>query len=104
MPDKIRLAPLMHLELHPTNHALMAANDDRYGKINIPHKIVFCGKDIVEAEFQNDRVVKIVVRLPYRQGMSAIYACKLDGTLKTVWLNRDDDHHKTLDHSKYDKA
>lgn len=104
MPEKIKNAPPMFLDLKPSKHAKRAADTDRYGVLKIPSRITFSGKDIVEAEFSMGKVVKIVVRLAYDATRDAIYVCHLDGFLKTVWFNLKSDKHFTLDASKYQKA
>lgn len=101
MPERVKTAPSMTLGLRITRHAEEASHTDRYGHLAIPASITFTGKDIVEAEYVDGRINKIVVRLKYNDTLSAVYACLLDGTLKTVWFNRTDDDHKTLDRSKY---
>ena len=72
------------------------AREDRYGAIAIPAQIAFNGADVVEAEFVGGKLEKVVVRLPYDSTRDAIYVCKTDGTLKTVWSNLKSDSHKTL--------
>lgn len=104
MPDRVKTAPQMTLQLRMTRHAEDASHTDRYGYLAIPSSITFTGKDIVEAEYTGDRITKIVVRLKYNEMLSAIYVCLLDGTLKTVWFNTTEDDHKTLDRSRYATA
>lgn len=101
MPLQIATAPEMRMVLRPTNHALYAAQNDRYGVIKIPASITFKGSDIVEAEVIDGQVSKVVVRLPYNERLSAIYVCLLTGVLKTVWFNLTSDTHKTLNANRY---
>lgn len=104
MPEIVKNAPSMTLCLRMTRHAEEASHTDRYGHLAIPSSITFTGKDIVEAEYIDGRINKIVIRLKYNDKLSAVYVCLLDGTLKTVWFNMTDDDHKTLDRSKYAKS
>jgi hypothetical protein len=87
--------------LRATEHAKRAALNDRYGVITIPAEITFDGKDIVEAEFVNKKLAKVVVRLSYDARRDAIYVLNIDGTLKTVWFNLKSDKHKTLKKELY---
>lgn len=103
MPAKIKKAGRVGIALRPTAHALTAAQSDRYGTIQIPARIEFTGADVVEAELFGDKVQKLVIRLPYNSSLSVIFVLIPDtGTLKTVWLNRVNDSHKTLEAWRYE--
>ncbi len=96
MPAGVRNLAGVTLALTPSHHARGAALYDRYGALTIPAQITFDGKDVVEAEFEAGKLVKVVVRLSYDDTRDAIYVCKTDGFLKTVWFNLKSDKHKTL--------
>src|SRR4051812_41370254 len=96
MPKGVLALTGVTLKLAATDHAKRAARSDRYGQIEIPAEITFNGSDIVEAEFVNGKLSKVVVRLPYDAKRDAIFVCLIDGTLKTVWFNLKSDFHKTL--------
>lgn len=90
------------MRLNLSRHAVEAAASDRYGQITLPVAITFGGKDIIEAEvLEGGRVTKIVVRLRYNAEFDCCYAIGEGGPLKTVWLNRADDTHSTLNRSRY---
>lgn len=103
MPEGVRKLSGITLALRATNHAKEAASRDRYGVLLIPAAITFSGQDVIEAEFINGSLAKVVVRLPYDSRRDAIYVCTPDGTLKTVWFNMRRDKHSTLDATKYCK-
>lgn len=85
-----------------TAHALKAAEEDRYGKIEIPSSVTFSGKNIVEAEVLGGRLVKILVRVPYDAERDLLLALAVpEWRAKTVWFNLKSDIHRTLDKSKY---
>ena len=86
-------------------HAKRAAREDRYGFLTIPEKIRFDGKDVVEAEFEDGKLKKLVVRLPYDARRDAVYVFNVaDGLLKTVWANLKSDLHFTLKKELYKAA
>jgi hypothetical protein len=101
MPKGVLALENYKLELRATAHAKIAATQDRYGIVKIPAAIEFHGRDVVEAEFVNGKLSKVVVRLPYDSRRDAIFVANVDGTLKTVWFNLSRDRHSTLDRSKY---
>lgn len=66
------------------------------------------GSEIVEAEFDNGVLVKIVVRKRYNSTHDICYVLRYDFNtnkpiLITVWLNAITDDHITLDESVYEK-
>ncbi len=87
-----------------TNHARRAALQDRYGEITIPESVTFSGADVIEAEMEDGRVVKLVIRAPYDAARDLVLAIGFEGGqsfLKTVWFNLKSDGHRTLDRSRY---
>lgn len=104
LPSPIRALATRTIAPRITRHAEMAAAGDRYGKLNIPCTLTFSGADVVEAEVESGRVVKLVLRLPYDATRDAVYAVGFDNGaafIKTVWFNLKSDKHKTLDRSRY---
>lgn len=85
-----------------TNHAIAAAAQDGLPRGYLPATLptVF---DLIEVEALGDRPVKWVVRFPLSDfnGWNIVLAVSWDGVVRTVWFNRSDDTHKTLDHSRY---
>ena len=99
MPSIVRELPPRTLRPEVTAHAKKAAASDRYGALNIPASVTFKGSDVVEAEFTDKKLSKLVVRLPYDATRDAIYAIGFDSGrvfLKTVWFNLKSDGHATL--------
>jgi len=91
--------------LRYSRHAQTACVSDRYGIIKPPMLLPVRRDQIVEAELFNGWVLKATVRIPY----NAVYDLVLvimperygEAFVKTCWLNRKDDTHRTLDRSKY---
>ena len=89
-----------------TAHAQSAAKTDRYGKIDLSKvdKMMKVDlKDVVEAEIDDvaGDVTKLVIRKPYDEQFDIVIAFtpnirSNEGTVRTVWLNRKSDVHKTL--------
>lgn len=104
MPKGVLALAGVNVKLKVSEHAKRAARNDRYGQIEIPAEITFNGSDVVEAEFVNGKLAKVVVRLPYDSTRDAIFVCLIDGTLKTVWFNLRSDSHKTLRKELYKSA
>ncbi len=97
LPDRV-------VELAWTRHAEGARHNDRYGVIpKIP--VVNLGLcRTIEVELQGKRVLKVVVRTALDK-TNDIVLVLVPGpgawTVKTVWINKKNDSHKTLDRSKY---
>lgn len=102
------------LRLRYSSHAINAAQDDRYGVIDlnrIPNPLRIDQGDIIEVE-RDDRsggVVKVLIRKTYDTVRDVILAVAGsgvpgEGVVKTVWFNRKDDTHRTLDPSRYATA
>lgn len=104
-PLSLKIKDQYSFNLTYSNHALRAANTDRYGGMKLPEKVVIPRNYIVEVETKdNIELDKIVFRIPYE------YKEDLDLCLvvipetqfvKTVWFNKATDTHKTLDKEKY---
>lgn len=116
--------PLGQYKLDYTKHALDASEDDRYGTIPILKGIDTTRMKLIEMGMQNGKVSKFLYR-----GTLACIDCKQNSTpqsecshpirdmcvvvipkptgtpwlVKTVWINLQDDKHRTLDTSKYQK-
>lgn len=103
-PKSLNLLDLYNLNVQYSNHAKTASNDDRYGAIEVKKSVSFSKQEIVEVEtHDNKRASKIVVRIPYSSECDLVMAIQMDDTLvKTVWLNKKTDAHRTLDRTKYD--
>lgn len=88
--------------LRYSRHALNAANDDRYGKLDLPVSLDTRKADLIEAEVTGDKVTKAVYRMPLSDDLDlCVVVHPHDGFVRTVWANRKEDVHHTLDRSKY---
>lgn len=84
-------------------HALQAAQDDRYGTINLPRVLDTSKARVIEVETDGRKTRKVLYRIPHDPEHDLLLAIDPDRRyVKTVWLNRNDDIHGTLDPSKYD--
>ena len=90
--------------LNYSYHAIEAAESDRFGKVELPYSINFNRVELVEVEIHKGRVNKLVVR-KHHDSLNDLVLVVLVDTLKvkTVWLNRKNDNHRTLDARKYNK-
>ena len=88
-----------------SNHGMIeAAQDDRYGNIlNLPRSLDTSKAQVIEVETSGNKTTKVLYRIPYDDLHDFTYGCNARKTssVKTVWLNRNDDLHRTLDTSKY---
>lgn len=94
------------IDLNYSNHALQAANNDRYGNIDLPDSVDTNKAKLIELEVVNNRYLsKIVYRMEYDSEYDiCIVIIPERWFVKTVWLNRKSDKHRTLDRSKYQLA
>ena len=88
-----------------SQHALRAAQDDRYGEARrLPTTIDMSQVDLVEIEVENNKVIKAVVRTHYDDKLDLIIVFMPEhyqNLVKTVWFNEKTDQHRTLQHWKY---
>jgi len=85
-----------------THHALEAADNDRYGRIDLPDAVNFSRMTLVEAEIVDGKIFKVVVRQHYNQQRDLVMVVLTDGVVcKTVWSNLKNDKHKTLKKENY---
>ena len=96
--------PAAGLALAYTHHALFAAEQDGLPRGYLPAALpsVF---DLIEvATFAGKPTTWVVrFRLPDFSDWDIVLAVRWDGTVRTVWFNRSDDQHETLDRSRYRK-
>ena len=104
LPEQARTLQFAAL-LRYTSHALQAAREDRYGPITLPQVFDSRCATLIEAGVEADRVVKAVYRQQYddMHDLCLVLNLRMNRVI-TVWLNRRDDHHHTLDRSKYAEA
>lgn len=90
------------IELAYTYHAICASETDKYEKILLPSKINVSMGEMIEIEVNTNKVIKLVVSMPYNSKYNLFLVILPDcSRVKTVWLNEINDKHMTLDRSKY---
>lgn len=91
-------------ELDYSYHAKQSAETDRYGRINLPTHVDCGSAQPIEVETKDGQINKVVYRTAYNEKFDlVIVVVANDGFVRTVWLNRVDDIHNSLDESKYNK-
>lgn len=92
------------LRLRYSHHARQAALNDRYGDIDLPEALNTNTAKVIEVEVIGDRVEKVLYRVSYNDDFDLLVAVMpRDSFVKTVWLNRRNDGHKTLNAAKYNR-
>lgn len=108
IPEKIKNLNAVTLTLEHTHHARQAAQSDRYGEIPLPDTLKFRGKHICEAQVEGGKLIKLVVRKSFNNELDMSYVLLIQNskhaTLKTVWLNRKSDQHRTLNTATYNNG
>lgn len=101
-PQHVRL-PLGGVVLQYSSHAQQAAKNDRYGKIvRLPSVLNYQDAKIIEIEADGKKVTKVLVRTPYNASFDISLAINpVNGFVKTVWLNKKEDKHYTLNRELY---
>jgi hypothetical protein len=91
-----------------SNHAKREAEHDRYGRVSLPAYLDLRDMTPIEAEVTNGKLTKFLVRASIGRDHDLVLVLVPQGHQKlfcrTVWINRTDDKHKTLDKSKYVQA
>lgn len=106
LPDRF-VMPSRVVRIAWTSHAEHARLDDRYGVIPRFDNLDLSKFRPIEVEVSDvtGNWTKIVCRARFDADTDVIFAL-IPGRVwkvKTVWLNRKDDNHKTLDRSRYAK-
>jgi hypothetical protein len=103
IPDHAK-KPLHEGSLRYGTHAThVASGGGDYGVIELPKEFASKGAVLIEVEL-NERtgaVEKQVWRQPFDAEWDICFPMIKDGFIKTVWLNRRTDTHKTLDRKKF---
>jgi ABC-type microcin C transport system permease subunit YejB len=85
-----------------SNHAIQSAKSDRYGIITLNTTLELRKEYIIEVETENNRVSKVLYRMPYNNQFDVMIALIPNTFLvKTCWLNCKSDKHFTLDKLRY---
>lgn len=90
-----------------TQHAIRAAQTDRYGNIPLPTHLNTNLFRVIEVETDNNKNVrKVVYKGMLDEKRDIAIVCIPDNDMmvvKTVWANECTDKHATLNRDKYDK-
>lgn len=103
-PDDLRMPPGFDPIIKPIYgpHPIAASQDDRYGKMKLPAYVDLTKGDTFEVGVTGNVVTKTVTRFRYNDRLDLTIVILLPSKrVKTVWFNRSDDHHSTLNRSKY---
>jgi hypothetical protein len=94
-------------------HAVKATKDDRYGSIPKAREVDLANPSVqiieVTVDAETRRLTKILIRLPHpdRERDDIVLVLRTPEVKTgpwlavTTWVNRRDDKHRTLDHSRY---
>lgn len=85
-----------------TKHAEKTAKERKIKKL--PQWVVIDDTNVIEIELE-DNFVKYLIRIPYSPLKDILIAFVLQtkyGIVKTCWLNKKEDHHKSLNMDKYE--
>ena len=96
--------PRGNIEVKVTKHAVKAALTDSYGKIKLPTKINFNNYSVIEYTILRGMVNKYVLRKRHDENCDIVLVVLVENgeyILKTTWLNRRDDKHRTLNSRNY---
>ena len=99
-----QVASVNYSRLVYTRHALEAALEDGVRSHELPPSLVFSEWVLVHVETWHHRPSGVLLRrpLPATPSRHLVLAVSVpDCRVKTVWVNRADDNHRTLDRSRY---
>jgi len=103
IPEAIlRKLPTQKFQVCYSYHAQEARLTDRYGEAPEMKVIDPQACKVIEVETIEGRIEKVVYRTSATNDLDICLAVLINKALvKTVWMNRKNDTHKTLDLSKY---
>jgi hypothetical protein len=95
------------LDLQYSAHAQQESRQDRNGALPLFPNVEFQASDVVEVQVERGEAVKAVLRVPMDDSRDLVYVLSRPAAgrafVRTVWCNRANDNHRTLDSSKYVK-
>lgn len=105
IPESVKAQlPQGKLEVRYSFHAQESRFSDRYGYIPEIKIIDTEAAKVIEVETEMGRVEKVVYRTSLDDKLDICIVVLVNKHLvKTTWINRKSDTHKTLDASKYSK-
>lgn len=99
------VAPVQKVSLRWTDHAKAECNKDRYAVIPQFKALTLKRFRVIEVGMAAGKVSKIVFRGRLDETNDIVIVLIPNGdrpwTVKTAWVNRSNDAHKTLDRSRY---
>ncbi|QOI67595.1 hypothetical protein SEA_BEUFFERT_227 [Streptomyces phage Beuffert] len=98
--------PEQRVRINYGRHARKEAFQDRYGRIQLPNFITLANFQVIEVGMVNGQVSKILFRgkLDDMRDLCIVLIPRVDNQpwfCKTVWVNKNDDKHKTLNRDRY---
>jgi hypothetical protein len=107
LPPHFRGLPAATVQVKWTRHAEDARSNDRYGYIPKHERLNLREAETIEVGIEDGRLVHLLLRMPYDGKRDILFALRpvagKPWVIKTVWLNRTNDRHKTLNKSRYMK-
>ncbi|QWT30094.1 hypothetical protein SEA_TUNATARTARE_232 [Streptomyces phage TunaTartare] len=102
-------APQQRVRINYGAHARKEAFQDRYGKIKLPGFITLRRFQVIEVGMIDGKVSKILFRgkLDDTRDLCIVLIPGVDNKpwfCKTVWVNLNNDQHRTLDTTRYQKV
>ena len=98
LPDK-------DIKVKYSEHALQQAYYERYDIIDLKDSYNFSKAEIIELEVKHGQAVKMVARFDYNNKYDLIIVIiPQTKVIKTVWLNKKNDKHTTLNRDRYNKG
>ena len=88
--------PQTGMSLKYGTHSVQALRDDG---VTPPTKLP--AYTLIETEWTDGKVSKWVVRFKYNDRDDLVLALQPDGFVRTAWVNKSNDTHRTLDRRKY---
>jgi len=109
IPEGMREKIPLSFRVEYSKHSLDEAENDRkrFGLkiLNLRRNLSFKEADIIEVETDSySNIIKVVFRERYNSEFDIVYAISLmDYKVKTIWLQKTDDFHNTLNRGKYER-
>lgn len=102
-------APQQRVSISYGSHARREALADRYGLIRLPSTLRLHRMRVIEVGMVGDKVSKILFRgrLDDTRDLCIVLIPGVDNQpwkCKTVWVNLNNDQHRTLDTTRYEKV
>ena len=106
IPENIKeQLPDKPIKLVYSRHAEDARHNDRYGEVTKLSWLNPAEAEVIEVEVIGGKIIKVVYRLKMDDTLDQCVVVNVpEGLVRTVWANRRNDNHKTLNKSKYERA